>query len=107
MNYGRKNHPIRKKEQYFLNWNEAYNVDTAEVGSKGQNLSRLHRYAFQVPKGGILTSRSYRDFLLLNRLSDLLKAASSIEAEDVLNASAEEILANIRKKINEGKVYRG
>lgn len=53
-------------EKYFLNWEEAVSSALTEVGGKGQNLGRLHRYGFPVPIGGVLTSRAYWDFLQCN-----------------------------------------
>jgi len=93
-----------KKEIYFLNWEESANSDPAEVGGKGYNLGRLHRYGFQVPAGGVLTSRVYRDFLETNDLLGPIHAVFSIRAEDVLDTAIEIKLSEIRKKIEEGKL---
>lgn len=91
-------------EKYFLNWEEAVSSALTEVGGKGQNLSRLHRYGFPVPIGGVLTSRAYWDFLQYNGLSDSIRAAASIKAEAVLEPANEKILAEIRRKIIDGQV---
>jgi len=91
-------------EKYFLNWDEAFNSTAAQVGGKGHNLARLHKYGFQVPAGGVLISRVYRDFLESNGLSDLLNAVAPIKAEAVMDPAIEKILAEIRQKINDGQV---
>ena len=67
-------------EIYFLNWEGSATSDPAEVGGKGLNLGRLHRYGFSVPGGGVLTSRAYRDFLKYNKLAESITAASGIRA---------------------------
>ena len=91
-------------EKYFMNWNEAFNSTAAQVGGKGHNLARLHRYGFQVPAGGVLTSRVYRDFLESNGLSDHINAVASIKAESVLDPAIEKTLTEIREKISNGQV---
>ncbi len=92
------------REQYFLNWEESFNSIAAEVGGKGLNLGRLHRYGFPVPAGGVLTSLAYRDFLQYNKLKESIHAASDIMAEAVNDPANEKILEDIRRKINEGQI---
>ncbi|MCZ7383123.1 MAG: PEP-utilizing enzyme [Candidatus Methanoperedens sp.] len=92
------------REQYFLNWDEAFNSTAAQVGGKGHNLARLYRYGFQVPAGGVLTSKVYRDFLEFNGLQDSINAIASIKAEDVLDPAIEKLLTEIREKISNGQV---
>ncbi|MCX9010604.1 MAG: PEP-utilizing enzyme [Candidatus Methanoperedens sp.] len=92
------------REQYFLNWEEAFNSIAVEVGGKGLNLGRLHRYGFPVPAGGVLTSRVYRDFLEYNKLEESIHAASGIRAELVNDPANEKVLEGIRRKINEGQI---
>ncbi len=91
-------------EKYFLNWDEAFNSTVAQVGGKGHNLARLHRYGFPVPIGGVLTSKVYRDFLEYNGLLDPIHAVASIKAEAVMDPAIEIILTEIRKKISDGQV---
>ncbi|WP_198527450.1 PEP/pyruvate-binding domain-containing protein [Candidatus Methanoperedens nitratireducens] len=73
-----------------------------EVGGKGQNLGRLNRYGFLVPAGGVLTAKAYQDFMQHNGLAEPIHAAASIKAEDALEN--EEMLGEIRRKINEGHI---
>lgn len=93
-----------EKKICFLNWEESAKSDPAEVGGKGYNLGRLHRYGFPVPAGGILTSRAYRDFLQCNRLEESINASSEIRAEAVNDQANEKVLEEIRRKINEGQI---
>ncbi len=72
------------REQYFLNWEEAFNSIAAEVG--------------------VLTSRVYRDFLQYNKLEESIHAASGIRAELVNDPANEKVLEGIRRKINEGQI---
>ena len=94
----------KQGEKYFLNWDEAFNSTAAQVGGKGHNLARLHRYGFQIPAGGVLTSMVYRDFLESNGLSDHIFAVASIKAESVLDPAIEKILKEIRENISNGQV---
>lgn len=94
----------KEVEKYFLDWDEAFNSTAAQVGGKGYNLARLHRYGFKVPAGGVLTSRAYRDFLESNGLSDHINAVASIKAESVLDPAIEKTLTEIREKISNGQV---
>jgi len=64
----------RNEKQYFINWEESANSAITEVGGKGQNLGRLHRYGFLVPAGGVLTARAYLDFLQQNKLTESIHA---------------------------------
>lgn len=93
-----------KKKICFLNWEESAKSDPAEVGGKGYNLGRLHRYGFPVPAGGVLTSRAYRDFLEYNKLEESIHASSDIRAEAVNDQANEKVLEEIRRKINEGQI---
>jgi len=92
------------REHLFLNWDESYNLSTAEVGGKGRNLGRLHRYGFPVPIGGVLSARAYHDFLHHNDLEGSIKSAASIKAEEVM--ANEEMLREIRRKIDEGDISK-
>ncbi|NJD77876.1 MAG: pyruvate, phosphate dikinase [Candidatus Methanoperedens sp.] len=91
-------------EKYFLNWEEAFSSAIQDAGGKGKNLGSLHRYGFPVPAGGVLTSRAYWDFFQHNDLMETIHAASSINAEDVLEPANEKMLIDIRQKITEGEV---
>ncbi|CAG0962438.1 MAG: PEP-utilizing enzyme [Candidatus Methanoperedens sp.] len=88
------------EKQYFLDWEGSANSGITEVGGKGQNLGSLHRYGFLVPAGGVLTARAYQDFMQHNGLAELIHAAASIKAKEALEN--EEMLGEIRRKINEG-----
>jgi phosphoenolpyruvate synthase/pyruvate phosphate dikinase len=88
--------------KYLMNWDEAFKSTTAEVGGKGYNLARLQRYGFQVPAGGVLTSRVYWHFLEWNGLSDTIHAAASIK--DVLDNAVEKLFTEIREKISNGQL---
>lgn len=40
----------------FLTWEEAFEAGPTVCGGKAYNLARLHRYGFQVPRGGVLSA---------------------------------------------------
>ncbi len=90
--------------QYFFDWVGAVNASAAEVGGKGHNLARLHKYGFPVPVGGVLTARAYHDFLDSNGLTETVRVAAGIQAGDVLDPANEKKLAEIRCKIKAGEV---
>jgi rifampicin phosphotransferase len=44
---------------FVLGWADATTVGAEVVGGKGANLSRLDRYGFPVPTGGVVTADAY------------------------------------------------
>ncbi|HMB44622.1 MAG TPA: PEP/pyruvate-binding domain-containing protein [Candidatus Methanoperedens sp.] len=94
-------------EKYFMNWDEAFNSTAAQVGGKGYNMARLHRYGFQVSAGGVLISRVYRDFLESNGLSDHINAVASIKAESVLNRRKHENFTDTADESPKNDRWRG
>ncbi|MCZ7359137.1 MAG: hypothetical protein O8C55_03585, partial [Candidatus Methanoperedens sp.] len=88
-----------RSEKYFLGWEESESSPVTDVGGKGKNLGRLHRYGFSVPLGGVLISQAYPDFLDHNELAGSIQALAAIKADEVL--TGEKQLEGVRQKIYE------
>ncbi|WP_137937958.1 PEP/pyruvate-binding domain-containing protein [Chitinivorax sp. B] len=77
---------------WVIDWSAAFEAGAGVVGGKGWNLSRLARYGFQVPAGGVVVAEAYAQFVIQNQLTDKLAAAEQAGAQ----ASAT-LLADIRQ----------
>lgn len=90
---------------YIYNWDEASQSGVQQVGGKGRNLGRLARYGFKVPKGGVLTTQAYEEFIEQNRLQDLIRNISkSPSTGNIDEAEFREKLVRLRKKITESAI---
>ena len=95
---------LKDGERYFLTWPEAFTAGVSAVGGKGWNLSRLARYGFGIPTGGVLAAAAYRDFLQANRLQeDIDGLGRNITLENIGDGGTEEKLAQLRQKIKSGQ----
>lgn len=92
-------------EKYFLTWEEAFKFGTQIAGGKGWNMGRLARYGFNIPRGGVLTTGTYNEFISHNRLQELVKdIARSVTNENIDENSSQDRLRKLRKEIMEGSV---
>jgi pyruvate,water dikinase len=48
-------------------------VDNLEVGNKAANLGKLIKYKFSVPKGFVIKTNAYNDFVSFNNLDDIIQ----------------------------------
>ena len=53
----------------LVNWADAFAAGAGRVGGKAWNLGRLHRYGFDIPKGGVIPISVYKQFILHNQLN--------------------------------------
>lgn len=91
--------------KYFLTWEEAFHSGTQKVGGKGWNLGRLARSGFRIPRGGVLTTQAYNEFISRNRLQDELNNVSRlITADNLLETSTQNSLTVLRQKIESGSI---
>lgn len=67
---------MKKDETYIVNWEEAFTSGVEQCGGKGWNLSRLVRYGFKVPLGGVVTASAYSAFVQENGLARQLREVS-------------------------------
>ena len=75
------------------------------AGGKGANLARLTRAGFQVPRGFIISTDSYRAFVDANRwLATMKSAVNDISAEDA--SALEKTSAQIRAAFSVGRHKR-
>jgi Phosphoenolpyruvate synthase/pyruvate phosphate dikinase len=89
-------------ENYICNWDEASQSGVQQVGGKGWNLGRLARYGFRVPKGVVLTTQAYDEFIKQNRLQYLTENISkSLNAGNIDEAEFRGRLDQLNKKIKE------
>ncbi len=89
---------------FFLNWDETFRAGAEAGGGKGLHLSRLVKYGFRVPAGGVLSLDAYEEFLRENGLEDAVMAASSPAAavEGANEEDARKALESLRQRIVEG-----
>lgn len=88
---------------FFYNWTEAFTVGVEAVGGKGWNLSRLERYGFTVPVGGVLSADAYRVFIKENNLSEAIaKISAKVTVSNIAGKEIEEELLKLREKIKAG-----
>ncbi|MDA1092048.1 MAG: PEP-utilizing enzyme [Acidobacteria bacterium] len=80
-------------------WEQAYAAGASIVGGKGWNLSRLHRYGFDVPAGGALDARVYQSLIETPQLAGDLEAIREVGGEDVASARVGELLAGVRARL--------
>lgn len=83
----------------MLTWEQAYTAGAAVVGGKGWNLSRLHRYGFAVPAGGVLDASVYRSLVETADVAVLLEEIHEVEANDVASPRVDRLLSGIRKRL--------
>ncbi len=88
-----------EKPPQFLLWPEAFEVGAARCGGKGWNLSRLHRYGFKVPIGGVLTAEGYIHILRSTPIADLLQDLSRVSAEEAVKPDVMAALDLLRHNI--------
>lgn len=90
-------------EEFFLTWGEAFHAGIKKVGGKGWNLSRLARYGFNVPTGGVLQAEAYKAFIRENDLEEVIERFAKVnicEATDEKELERE--LQKLRSRIEKG-----
>lgn len=93
----------KNQTAYCLSWPDAFDAGAGLCGGKGHQLARLHRYGFNVPRGGVLSIDAYRAFLDANRLNaeiDVYRRALTEESIDVHS----HLLTRLRDNILQGSV---
>lgn len=96
---------MKSTGKYFLTWDEAFQSRVQQAGGKGWNLGRLAQYGFKIPMGGVLTTRSYEEFIKHNRLQDMIKNISqSVTAGNIDEINNQDKLSQLREKIKAGSL---
>ena len=73
------------------------------AGGKGMNLARLTRAGFAVPRGFIISTDAYREFVSVNRwLPAILSGVADLSADDA--SALERTSAQIRAAFSAGKI---
>ncbi len=88
----------------FFTWQQAYEAGVTQCGGKGWNLARLHRFGFNVPVGGVLSSDIYQQLMAdpaLEPLVHQLRATMLTQRADdkLANPKLEQRLQTIRQTI--------
>lgn len=87
-------------ENPLLNWQAAFKLGPDIVGGKAWNLGRLHRYGFNVPEGGVLPTSIYNQFIIENKLSELInKATENITIENIHQSVSKQLIEKIQTAI--------
>jgi len=95
--------PMKKKDKYILWFSEVDKDDVALVGGKGANLGEMISFGIRVPKGFIVTSQAYFDFLEENKLRPKIKEClKNLDSSDpqTFNLASQKI----KKPISQGKI---
>jgi len=85
---------MTKKEKNILWFQEVDKDDVSLVGGKGANLGEMAKAGFPVPRGFIVTSKAYFDFLEENKLkSKVFQELKKINADDpqTINEASEKV----------------
>ncbi len=80
-------------------WEQAYLAGAAVVGGKGWNLSRLHRYGFAVPAGGVLDASVYRAQIETAAIAAGLAEVRTVAADDVATTRVQRMLEAVREQV--------
>lgn len=92
-----------KKEKHILWFQEVDKNDIALVGGKGANLGEMAAAGFPVPRGFIVTSKAYFDFLEENKLkSKIFRELEHVDKENPQTIN--EASAKVKKLILSGKI---
>ncbi len=92
-------------DKYFLTWPEVLAAGPDLTGGKGWNLGRLDRYGFEIPVGGVLSTKAYLDFVTENNLvQEIEEISRSINLENIGQEEIEKKLNFIREKIKAGDI---
>lgn len=96
---------MKKKNKYILWFNEVGKKDLALVGGKGANLGEMASFGIPVPKGFIVTSQAYSDFLdeneLLPKIKESLYDLDTTDPQTINEASQ-----NVKRLILKGTISK-
>ena len=92
-----------KKNKYILWFSEVDKDDIPLVGGKGANLGEMASFGAPVPRGFIVTSKAYFDFLEENKLKS--KIYQELKNLDLTDPQSLNIISQrIKKLIEEGEI---
>ena len=94
---------MKPKYQYILWFKEIRKDDIPLVGGKGANLGEMTSFGIPVPKGFVVTSKAYYDFLDQNNFRPKIKEiCHTLDLNDPQTFN--EISHKIKKLILSGKI---
>ena len=80
-------------------WEQAYRAGASAVGGKGWNLSRLSRYGFDVPAGGVLDASVYRALVETPEIAACLAEVREVGADDLATPRVHDLLKTARDQV--------
>ena len=83
----------------FLTWQQAYEAGVVHCGGKGWNLARLHRFGFNIPDGGVLSSDTYKQLIGAPTIAPLIHQLQSIPDDRLAEPDTVQRLEAIRQAI--------
>jgi pyruvate,water dikinase len=86
-------------EGVMLTWEQAFMAGTSLAGGKGWHLSRLDRYGFLVPRGGVLSSAVYEELFTTPDIAAQVAALRTVEADAVTDERVQDRLATLRQHV--------
>lgn len=87
------------RQQWVLDWEQAYASGPALAGGKGWNLGRLARYGFRVPSGGVLSTAAYTELMANPTLAALQAEVAGLSSEAVNEPEALRRLEAVQQAI--------
>ena len=82
-----------------LTWEQAFGASASVVGGKGWNLSRLSRYGFAVPPGGVVDASVYQTVLEQPDIAAQVDELGRVGRNDVASRRVEALLETLRERI--------
>lgn len=90
---------MRSTPASVLMWEDAAAAGTQVVGGKGWNLGRLHRYGFRVPRGGVVATAVYENFMAQPHIASLCRELESVPPDRLSEEDVTFQLAHLRDVI--------
>ncbi|HIE93875.1 MAG TPA: hypothetical protein EYQ83_13790, partial [Acidobacteria bacterium] len=78
---------------------QAYQAGASAVGGKGWNLSRLSRYGFDVPAGGVLDASVYRALVETPEIAACLAVVREVGGDDLATPRVHDLLKTTRGQV--------
>ena len=83
----------------MLTWEQAFLAGIPLAGGKGWHLSRLSRYGFAVPRGGVLSSAVYEELLATPNIAAQAAGLRDVEADEVTDERVRRRLNGLRHDV--------
>ncbi|MGE5398199.1 MAG: PEP/pyruvate-binding domain-containing protein [Chitinophagales bacterium] len=96
---------MAEHEDILYYWPDAFQAGPSKLGGKGWNLSRLDRYGFNIPAGGVLSAKVYQSFIEENGLKEAIDILSqTLTSETMDSERAGTSLLDLRNRIRNAPI---